>query len=133
MAKLPNNTIWSDRKRTLFGLPWSFTKYILTDDKLLIRSGVLSQREEEIRLYRVRDLELKRSFRDRLDRVGTIHVCSSDNTAPEIDIRRIKHSRYVKDMISDQVEKMRTAHNAVEMYTNTPHFHDDPGDLSDAL
>ncbi len=65
--------------------------------------------------------------------MGTIHVCSSDNTAPEIDIRRIKHSRDVKDMISDQVEKMRTAHNAVEMYTNTPHFHDDPGDLSDAL
>ena len=34
MAKLPSNTIWSDRKRTVFGLPWSFTKYILTDDKL---------------------------------------------------------------------------------------------------
>ena len=59
MAKLPNNTIWSDRKRTLFGLPWSFTKYILTDDKLLIRSGVQAVAEganmpstpEAIRLF----------------------------------------------------------------------------------
>lgn len=42
---------WSDRKRTLFGLPWSFTKYMVTVEKLLIRTGVFSIREEEVRLY----------------------------------------------------------------------------------
>ena len=29
-------TVWKDRKRTLFGLPWSFTRYYLTEDKLII-------------------------------------------------------------------------------------------------
>ena len=109
MAKLPNNTIWSDRKRTIFGLPWSFTKYILTDEKLLIVKGFLRQREEEIRLYRIMDLSLNRSLMQRIDRVGTIHCCSSDRSAPEFEIRRVRNSRDVKELLSDQVEKQRTA------------------------
>lgn len=135
MAKLPSNTIWSDRKRTVFGLPWSFTKYILTDDKLLIDKGFLRQKEEEIRLYRIMDVSLSRSLFERLDRVGTIHCCSSDRTSPEFDIRRIKHSRDVKDLISDQVEKQREARGVTvreEMYTAGPDGdHDGKNDLSE--
>ena len=33
---------WKDRKRTIFGLPWSFTVYKLTDEKLLIETGVFT-------------------------------------------------------------------------------------------
>ena len=109
MAKLPNNTIWSDRKRTLFGLPWSFTKYILTDEKLLIVKGFLRQEEEEIRLYRIFDMSLSRSLRERLDRVGTIHCCSGDKSSPEFDIKRIKEPKKVKDLLSDLVEKQKIA------------------------
>lgn len=109
MAKLPKNTIWSDRKRTIFGLPWSFTKYILTDEKLLIVRGFLRQKEEEIRLYRIMDMSLNRSLFQRIDRVGTIHCCSSDRSSPEFEIRRIRNSREVKEMLSDQVEKQRMA------------------------
>lgn len=105
--KLPSNTVWSDRKRTIFGLPWSFTKYILTDEKLLIIKGCFKQEEEEIRLYRIMDLSLARSVRDRMDRVGTIHCCSSDKSASEFDIQRIKDPRKVKEMLSDLVEKQR--------------------------
>ena len=46
---------WQDRKRRMFGLPWSFTKYKLTDDKLIISTGIFSINEEEIRLYRIMD------------------------------------------------------------------------------
>ena len=107
--KLPNNTVWYDRKHTLFGLPWSFTRYILTDEKLLIIMGFFKQTEEEIRLYRILDLSLTRSFRERIDRVGTIHCCSSDKTASEFDIKRIRNPREVKDTLSDLVEKQRIA------------------------
>lgn len=105
--KLPNNTVWSDRKRTLFGLPWSFTSYILTDEKLLIVKGFLKQTEEEIRLYRILDMSLTRGLLERVDGVGTIHCCSSDKTASEFDIKRIKDARKVKEMLSDLVEKQR--------------------------
>ena len=107
--KLPGNTIWFDRKRTLFGLPWSFTRYILTDEKLLIVKGLIKQTEEEVRLYRILDLTLSRSLIERIDRVGTIHCCSSDKTASEFDIKRIRNPREVKEKLSQQVEKQRIA------------------------
>ena len=98
---------WSDRKRTLFGLPWSFTKYMVTSEKLLIRTGVFSIREEEIRLYRIMDLTLKRSFGQRIFGVGTIHCCSADKSTPEFDIQSVKRPGIVKNLLSDLVEQER--------------------------
>ena len=52
-------TIWTDKKRSLFfGLPLIFTKYICTDEKFIVEAGMLSTREDEIRLYRIMDLTL---------------------------------------------------------------------------
>ena len=48
-----NDIIWTDKKRTLFGLPLSFTKYTLTKEKLIITVKFLALHEEEIRLYRI--------------------------------------------------------------------------------
>ena len=98
---------WKDRKRTIFGLPWSFTRYRLTDDKLIVSTGLFSINEEEIRLYRIMDVTLKRSLGERLWGLGTIHLCSSDKTTPEIDIKRVRQSADVKEMLSDMVEVAR--------------------------
>lgn len=98
---------WKDRKRTIFGLPWSFTRYRLTDDKLIVSTGLFSLNEEEIRLYRIMDVTLKRSFGERLWGLGTIHICSSDKTTPELDIKRVRQSSDVKEMLSDIVEAAR--------------------------
>ena len=130
--KLPNNTVWSDRKHTLFGLPWSFTKYILTDEKLLIVKGLFKQTEEEIRLYRIFDMSLTRTLRERIDRVGTIHCCSGDKTAPEFDIKRIRNPRQVKETLSDLVEKQKIARGVSvreEMGNTIDHDHDGVNDI----
>ena len=107
MAKDKTAYVWKDRKRIIFGLPWSFTVYKLTEEKLFIETGFFSKKEEEIRLYRVMDLTLKRPFGQRLWGLGTIHCCTADKSTPEFDILRIKKSKEVKDMISDMVEKQR--------------------------
>ena len=39
---MDTNIIWSDRKRIWCGLPWTFTKYELRADKLLIKTGFLN-------------------------------------------------------------------------------------------
>ena len=54
-------------------------------------------------------MSLTRTLMERIDRVGTIHCCSSDKSASEFDIKRIKDSRRVKEMLSDLVEKQRVA------------------------
>lgn len=99
--------IWSERKRTLFGLPLSFTTYHLTNEKLLIRTGILNRKEEEIRLYRIMDMTLHRSLGERIFGLGTIHCNSADKSTPEFDIARIKQSEKIKNQLSDLVEKER--------------------------
>ena len=103
------NYLWRARKRTLFGLPLSFTVYKLTDEKLMIESGFLNKKEEEIRLYRILDITLRRSLGERLFGLGTIHCCSADKSTPEFDISRIRDAARVKEQLSDLVEKERTA------------------------
>ena len=102
-----SGVIWQDRKRTIFGLPWSFTRYFITDEKVILDIGFLSRTEEEIRLYRITDVTLKRSFCERIFGLGTIHCCSGDKSTPEFDIKHIKNSRETKEMLSDLVEKAR--------------------------
>ncbi len=101
--------VWKDRKRIIFALPFTFTTYALTKEKLLIRTGVLNTKEEEIRLYRIMDVTLKRSLWERLFGLGTIHCCSADKSTPEFDIRWIPHSAEVKETLSRMIEEEREA------------------------
>ena len=94
---------WKDRMRHL-GLPLSFTRYMLSEDRLFLEKGVFSLRCEEILLYRVRDLELRMSLWQRLFGVGTICVTSSDKSMPHLDLKNVKHPRQVKEMIHQGVE-----------------------------
>ena len=101
--------VWQDRKRIIFGLPWTFTKYVLTKEKLLIQTGILSTKEEEVRLYRIMDVTLRRSLAQRLFGLGTIHCCSADKSTPEFDIKWIPDSAAGKEKLSDLVEAERMA------------------------
>ena len=107
MAKTTVSYKWSDRKRIIFGLPWTFTKYAATDEKLLIRTGVLNVKEEEVRLYRILDLTLKRTLFQRLWGLGFINVRPPARSTPEFEILNIKNPEIVKNMLSDMVEEER--------------------------
>ena len=72
---------WKDRKRHL-GLPLSFTRYRLSEDRLFYETGLLNLKCDEVLLYRVRDLQLNMSIIQRIFGVGTICVISSDQSAP---------------------------------------------------
>ena len=125
------NIVWQDRKRTLFGLPWSFTKYSLTEEKLLIETGFLNKKEEEVRLYRIMDVTLKRSLGERIFGLGTIHCCSADRSTPEFDILRIKKSGKVKNMLSDMIEQQRTLKRVTNREFMSDHDDNDCEDVYD--
>jgi uncharacterized membrane protein YdbT with pleckstrin-like domain len=101
------DVVWKDRKRIIFGLPWTFTRYILTEEKLTIDTGFISRKEDEIRLYRILDISLNRPLSQRIWGLGTIMLNTADKTAPEVAIKRIKRAKEIKDMLSDMVEKER--------------------------
>ena len=98
--------LWKDRKR-YFGLPLSFTRYSLSDDRLFISVGFLNIKDDEILLYRVRDIDTSRSLWQRLFGVGTVTVMSSDKTMPVLTLKNIKDPVFVKELIHKQVEEMK--------------------------
>lgn len=99
--------LWSDRKRTLFGLPLSFTKYSLDEERLYIETGFLSTTSDEVRLYRIMDLSLKKSLGQRIFGVGDIEVHSSDKTLKDFVIKSVKEPGRVKELLSEHVEIQR--------------------------
>lgn len=106
MGFTADKLIWSDRKRH-FGLPLSFTKYAISEDRLFQSTGILNLKYEEILLYRVRDLSLTRSFGQRLFGVGSITITSSDKTRPVLVIHNVKEPAAVKELIHELVEDMK--------------------------
>ena len=101
------NIVWKDRKRNFLGLPWTFTKYALDKERLFIETGVLSSREDEVRLYRITDLTLTRNLWQRIIRTGTIHCDSADKTMKNFDIKNIKNASETKETLSNFVEEAR--------------------------
>jgi hypothetical protein len=98
--------LWKDRKR-YFGMPISFTRYQLSDDRLFISVGFLNIKDDEILLYRVRDIDTSRTLWQRLFGVGTVTVVSSDKTMPTLELKNIKDPVFVKELIHKQVEDMK--------------------------
>ena len=98
--------IWKDRKR-YFGMPISFTRYALSEDRLFLSVGCLSIQDDEILLYRVRDIDTSRSLWQRIFGVGTVTVMSSDKTMPNLVMKNVKDPIGVKEMVHQQVEKAK--------------------------
>jgi uncharacterized membrane protein YdbT with pleckstrin-like domain len=104
---MEHEILWQDRRRVWCGLPWTFTKYELYQEKMVIKTGFFTQNQDEVRLYRILDLSLSRSLLQRIFGLGTIHCHSVDKTMKNFDIRNIKDSEHVKNQLSDLIEEAR--------------------------
>jgi len=98
--------LWKDRKR-YFGMPISFTMYALSEDRLFVSTGLLNIKDDEVLLYRVRDIDTARTLWQRLFGVGTVTVMSSDKSMPNLVLKNIKDPVHVKELIHTQVEEMK--------------------------
>lgn len=99
--------VWRARKRNALGLPWTFTIYTLSEDRLFIKSGLLKTVEDEVRLYRILDLTMSKTLLQKIFKMGTITVSSADKTMSEFEIKNIKDVDAVKERLSALVEENR--------------------------
>ena len=102
-------TIWKDRKRTIFGLPWSFTTYSLDKEKLTIETGIINLRLDEVRLYRILDISVERNLFQRMFGLGSIVCNSNDKSLGNFIIKNIKDPVNINRTLSDLIETERTA------------------------
>lgn len=98
--------LWKDKKR-YFGMPISFTRYSLSDDRLFLSVGFFNIKDDEILLYRVRDIATTRTLWQRFFGVGNVTVVSSDKTMPTLELKNVKDPVFVKELIHKQVEEMK--------------------------
>ena len=107
MADTNLEILWKDRKRGFLGLPLSFTKYSLTKERLFVETGFLNSIENEVRLYRILDVQMTRTLGQKMFGLGSINVHSSDVSSKDFKIKNIKKPKYVKELLSELVEKQR--------------------------
>jgi len=103
--------LWSGKKRSVFGLPLSCTKYFITENKIITRTGFLNVTEDEIDIYKITDKKLSLPLFQRLCGCGTITVFSRDTDTPQKSIKCIKAPREVTDILDKQIEFMRDKYN----------------------
>ncbi len=98
--------LWSDKKRIL-GMPVSFTRYSLSEDRLYISVGAINLKDDEVLLYRVRDISVRRSLGQRIMKLGTVTVNTSDKSTPVVILKNIKDPLIVKELIHENAEEMK--------------------------
>ena len=99
---------YTERKRWLFlGLPFTFTKYTVNEEKLIINKGLLKTTEDTCYLYKIIDIKLERSLCERIFGMGTIVCYTGDVTDKVIKLIHIKNSKTINDFLLDQSEEMR--------------------------
>ena len=104
-----------ERKRILFfGLPWTFTKYIIEEETITRKKGLLTLVEDDTYMYKVQDVKLIRSFAERLFGLSTIICYTGDVTDQQLKLEHIKNGAQIKKFISEasenQRQKKRTLH-----------------------
>ena len=98
--------IWKGKK-CYFGLPISFTRYAVSEDRLFLSTGFFTIRDEEVLLYRIRDINTSRTLWQRIFGVGTVTVISSDKSMPTLELKNVRNPLEVKEMLHSQVEEMK--------------------------
>lgn len=121
--------LWTGKK-CICGMPISFTRYILTESKLITRVGLLNLKEDEIELYRVYDKSMTLPLGQRMVGCGTIVLLSKDSDTPTKKLERIKRPREVKRLLDEAVQQQRDKYSVRgrDMMGASAHMEDLDGD-----
>lgn len=105
-----------ERKRWLFlGLPFTFTKYTIKEEMITVDEGLLKTVENDCYMYKVQDVQHSASLMEKLFGLGTVICFTGDTTHPQLILKRIKHSKAVKDFILEQSEAARRKRRTMNM------------------
>lgn len=131
MSKNDFDYLWTDKKRTLFGLPISFTRYYLTEKKIICRYGFFNIVEDEINIYKITDKKLTLPFWQRIFGCGTITIFSKDTDTRIKDLVSVKNPRKVSELIDEQINRERDKYGirGKDMMGGY-HDNDDPDDFT---
>lgn len=89
------------------------THYRISTRRIDLEAGVLAKKIETLELWRVRDVQFKQSFADRMLGIGSIHMMTHDPSTPEVFLEGLTNSRAVFEEIKNGIELARQSRNVV--------------------
>lgn len=101
-------TLWEGRPSDLgdqirTGMLLNNVRYTITSQRLIVTTGLIGKKSEELELVRVKDITLEKTAMDRMMGVGTITVHSSDPTTPTVLLEDVRDAETVKDLLRGAV------------------------------
>lgn len=97
--------IFEKKRLPLFALALSFTKYTLTNKRLIINDGFFKKTEKEILLYRITDIKLTRTIFQRIFKLATITIDAKGGGMVKFSVKDIQNYKKFKDVLFNEVEK----------------------------
>ncbi len=96
-------------------IPFAFWQWLatanhritLTKQRLRIRTGVFSKKNEDVELYRVKDWSLEEPLNQRMVGTGKISIFSSDKSSPELHLSWITKPAEFVEALRGAVEAVR--------------------------
>ena len=107
-----DNLIWEDRKHFMW-FPWSFTKYYIENEGLMIEAGLLKTTLDETLLYRIVDVTMVQTLTGKIFGTGDLIVKTKVDSNPEIVLKNISEPKKVRSLLSELVEDSRQRKNVV--------------------
>jgi uncharacterized membrane protein YdbT with pleckstrin-like domain len=123
---------YTERKRWLFfGLPFTFTKYMVREDMITVAEGFFKTVENDCYMYKVQDVTHSASLGEKMFGLGTVICYTGDTTHPQLVLQHIKHSREIKDFILRGSEEARLKRRTVNMLDIGSDGLEDADDMDD--
>lgn len=88
-------------------LAWISAEYVLTDERLVARSGVIRRRTYDIPLAQVNSVTISQGVVDRIARVGDVSV-ESASEAGDVKLTNVPRPTELQNMISRLKEQQRS-------------------------
>lgn len=106
--------VFEERKRIKFlALPWTFTKYFISDDNVLVRKGFLNREENDCYMYKIQDVTLNESLMQRMFHTGTVTCHTGDVTDKILVIQNVKNAKQIKEYLLKASEEARLRRRTV--------------------
>ena len=97
-----------------------FTNYTLTSQRIKIKRGLLIRREDDIELYRIKDVKSRISLLNRLVGIGTVNIISSERSIVgvhpiSIEFKNIKDPSRLREILRKATEEARRVRGVREL------------------
>lgn len=84
-------------------------RFKITNQRLVLKTGVLSVRTDFVELYRITDLDVEEPLFERMLGYGRLVIASSDRSDPTLVLRGIQRPEALADQLRACIEEQKRA------------------------